>query len=240
MSEPLPLPISDSLANLAVVRKALNRGASAGKAREAGARDVAAEQPVRGQANAEPVEPDVTDLAAQRQQAWDLVVPRKFRGATIEDFAGQPEVADELAAWTAAPAGRNLVLLGPTGTGKSHAAAAAVRSQFFDSGASLRYLGLTELLDLLRPGGDGGAWLQLTHVGLLVVDDLGAERETDWTAERLYTLVNRRWLDELPIVATTNLPGDQLESALGPRTFSRLVGDGAVVLRMTGEDRRRG
>ena len=64
-------------------------------------------------------------------------------------------------------------------------------------------------------------------------------KRTEWTAERLYALINRRWLEVRPTVCTTNLDPDQLREAVGERVFSRLVGNGAVVLRLTGHDRRR-
>jgi DNA replication protein DnaC len=75
-------------------------------------------------------------------------------------------------------------------------------------------------------------------VELLLIDDLGTERANEWTGERLYAVVNRRWLADLPTIATSNLEPEQLEEALGERTYSRLVG-GALVLRIAGQDRRR-
>lgn len=192
---------------------------------------------------ARPPRPDlVGDLAAQRAEglaalraaSWAGVVPRRFQAARVTDFAGG--VAAKLAAWSAEP-DRNLVLLGPVGTGKTHAAVAACYEPHL-RGLAVAVHPVVELLDLLRPGGPEGAWEHLVAVDVLVLDDLGTERATDWTGERLGAVVNRRWLEERPIVATTNLEPEALEEAVGPRTYSRLVG-GALGLTLGGNDRRR-
>lgn len=72
----------------------------------------------------------------------------------------------------------------------------------------------------------------------MVLDDLGGEHTSDWTIERLYLIINRRWLQQRPVIATANLTPDTLEAAIGPRIMSRLTHD-AVRLRIGGADRRR-
>jgi DNA replication protein DnaC len=64
---------------------------------------------------------------------------------------------------------------------------------------------------------------RLTSVDLLHLEDLGAEKQTDWVLEQLYALINERYECERSIVATTNLPFDDLERQIGPRTASRLT-----------------
>lgn len=173
----------------------------------------------------------------QRAAAWALAVPSRFAWAQPADLAEMSGGSD-IAEWADKPGGRNLVLLGPTGVGKTHAAVAAVRPMF-DHGLDLTVLPVVELLDQLRPGGPADALADLCGVDLLVMDDLGVERGTEWTAERMYAVVNRRWMEERPTVATSNLAPADLEQAVGPRLFSRLVGNDAVVVQLTGRDRRR-
>lgn len=187
---------------------------------------------------------EVVDLTALRdrgvgrlQSAWWLsVVPARFVRAQTSDFT--PAVAETLEAWARAPLGRNLVIFGPIGTGKSHAAVAAVRPGFEDH-LEVRFYPVDELLDSLRPGGPEDALYQLADVERLVIDDLGSERVTEWTADRVFALLNRRWLEMLPTVVTSNLTPEQLEAHVGPRAYSRLVGSDAVVVRLSGQDRRR-
>lgn len=177
---------------------------------------------------------------ARRQQRWELVCPRRFRGASLQwvlDQHGQG-VHDRLVAWGAAPERTNLVLLGPVGTGKTSAALAACKADQLDHGAGVGFYPVAELLDMLRPGGPDDALGRLTATPRLIVDDVGTERVTDWTAERMGVLINRRWMEELPTIATSNLPPKELCEAMGERAYSRLVG-GALVLELSGKDRRR-
>jgi len=58
-------------------------------------------------------------------------------------------------------------------------------------------------------------------VGLLVVDDLGAEAPTPWAAEKLYQLFNHRYVYQLPTVVTTNRDLDALEGRLASRLSDR-------------------
>lgn len=177
-----------------------------------------------------------------REQHWLTICPQRFHLAQLDDeyLASVPEIAEDLAAWAKHPQGRNLVLCGPTGTGKTHAVMAACR-EAHRHGLTVVFLPVVELLDLLRPGGPEGALDKLMGVDRLVLDDLGAEKATDWTQERLYALVNRRWLEERPTAVTSNLEADVLRTedrGVGERLFSRLAGSDAVVLRLSGKDRR--
>ena len=87
-----------------------------------------------------------------------------------------------------------------------------------------------------------GSYMDLFHrlcaVDLLHLDDLGAERRTEWVLEQLYSIVNERWQDERSIVVTTNLDIDQLREQVGRRTVSRLFGICGEPIRIEGRDRR--
>ena len=65
---------------------------------------------------------------------------------------------------------------------------------------------------------------RLCAVDLLHLDDLGAERPTEWVLEQLYSIVNERWQDRRSIVVTSNLMDlEQLRAQVGNRTVSRLL-----------------
>ena len=64
---------------------------------------------------------------------------------------------------------------------------------------------------------------RLTSVDLLHIDDLGAEKRSDWVLEQLYAIVDERYGSERSMVVTTNLPETELEEQIGQRTVSRLV-----------------
>lgn len=176
-----------------------------------------------------------TDLAALN---WRRMAPSRFVSASLADLDDRAGAA-EIAEWAMNPAGRNLIICGPIGTGKTHAAMAAVRPHV-ESGVDVRFWPTVELLDQLRPGGDDGVLEAAMACTVLVLDDLGVERATDWTLERMYAIVNRRWMDAKSIVVTTNSKSStDLADQVGERMSSRLAGSGAVIVRLAGHDRRR-
>lgn len=176
-----------------------------------------------------------------REAAWrERMCPARFHGAELGWTAAQhgPDVMQALCGWRAADPRTNLVLLGPVGTGKTGSALALLRDDWISHGQEVQFWPVVDLLRGLRP--DGGLDVErLMRVPRLLLDDLGAERPTDWTAEQMYGLVNRRWLDQLPTIVTSNLEPAALAEAVGERLFSRLIGDGAVVVKLAGKDRRR-
>ena len=93
-----------------------------------------------------------------------------------------------------------------------------------------------------EPGGDSylSFFERLTSVDLLHIDDLGAEKRSDWVLEQLYALVNERYEAQRSMLVTTNLDHAELEEQIGPRTVSRLVEICGDPLPLFGDDRRGG
>lgn len=108
--------------------------------------------------------------------------------------------------------GRGLWIHGDVGTGKTSVAMLVARAAG-DVGRSVAIYSVPQLLAELRgtynPDSDASYAVlarQLASVDLLVLDDLGAEKHTDWVLEQLYSLVNERWQDGRAIIATSNSP----------------------------------
>jgi DNA replication protein DnaC len=126
--------------------------------------------------------------------------------------------------------GRGLWLFGGTGTGKT-TLAMLVSKAALASGRSVAIYSLPKLLARIRqtydsePGGDSylSLFKKLTSVDLLHIDDLGAEKRSDWVLEQLYALVNERYETERSVVITTNLDAMELEKQIEGRTVSRLT-----------------
>jgi DNA replication protein DnaC len=138
--------------------------------------------------------------------------------------------------------GPSLLIAGPTGTGKTHQAYGAIRA-LLTRGVRLRWEATTtaDLYARLRPrvGHDAERDLQtLARSPLLLMDDLGAAKTSEWTEELTYRLINHRYEHLLPTLITTNLPTAELRTTLGDRVASRLAEMTERVV-LTGPDRRR-
>jgi DNA replication protein DnaC len=127
-------------------------------------------------------------------------------------------------------AGRGLWFDGPVGTGKTSLAILVAKAAK-DAGRSYAVFPVPRLLAEIkrtfdRDASDSymGFFRRLCTVDLLVLDDLGAEKQTEWVLEQLYSIVNERWQDRRSIVVTTNVPDPDPEAPL------RLLKQGAVQL----------
>jgi DNA replication protein DnaC len=109
-------------------------------------------------------------------------------------------------------AGRGLWFDGPVGTGKTSIAILVAKAAK-EAGRSYAVYPVPRLLAEIkrtfdRDASDSylGFFRRLCSVDLLVLDDLGAEKQTEWVLEQLYSIVNERWQDRRSIVVTTNIP----------------------------------
>ena len=122
--------------------------------------------------------------------------------------------------WAEHPEGW-LVLLGVTGCGKTHLAA-AIAGQRLAAGDRVAFVNVPDFLDALRPGREEDAvelLRRVREVPVLILDDLGAQKSTPWAEEKLYQLLNHRHLARLHTVVTTNQGLGEME----PRIASRLA-----------------
>jgi DNA replication protein DnaC len=71
----------------------------------------------------------------------------------------------------------------------------------------------------------------------LVIDDLGAEKSSEWAREILYLIIDKRYSDLLPTIITSNLSPKELAEKLDDRLVSRLMED-AIVIKIDGKDHR--
>jgi DNA replication protein DnaC len=128
-------------------------------------------------------------------------------------------------------AGRGLWFDGPVGTGKTSLAILVAKAAK-DAGRSYAVYPVPRLLAEIKRTFDRdasdtylGVFRRLCTVDVLVLDDLGAEKQTEWVLEQLYSIVNERWQDRRSIVVTTNVPDPDPEAPL------RLLEHGARELR---------
>jgi DNA replication protein DnaC len=131
---------------------------------------------------------------------------------------------DDARAYAKAPKGW-LLLCGNYGCGKTHLAA-AIANAAVAQGLPVLFVTTPDLLDHLRAAfAPGSSWSyderfdQIRTAPLLILDDLGTENATPWALEKLFQLLNARYMTSLPTVITTNHELEELD----PRLRSRLA-----------------
>ena len=116
--------------------------------------------------------------------------------------------------------GIGLMMSGTKGTGKTHLAA-AITIELINQGTPVIMNTMIRLLGKIKDTYDGD--LKETEsslidiystVDLLAIDDLGKERPNEWALEKLYTIINARYENLLPVVITTNYTIDRLKDRL--------------------------
>lgn len=191
----------------------------------------------------------VADSREMAEERLARQVPARYRSAVVD----HPDVAqwvrdvvahavrEQRGACIAVETGPSLTLLGPTGTGKTHQAYGAMNA-LAASGVRLRWEMSTaaDIYARLRPrhGIDSEAEFRtIATAPLLVIDDLGAAKDSEWTEEINYRLINHRYERVLPTLITSNVPVAQLKDKLGERVASRLREMTSRVV-LEGPDRR--
>ena len=175
-----------------------------------------------------------------------------FRGMTFENFdvRGLVGMSDEQvhslntalngAQYFARHLDGWLLLLGSYGVGKTHLAA-AIATFAVGVGVPTLFLGVPDLLDWLRysygsqDSNYETRFEEIRNIRLLVMDDLGTQNTTPWAQEKLYQILNHRYVSRLPTVLTTNQSLDEIEG----RVQSRLRDPELVrVIRIEAPDHR--
>lgn len=138
-----------------------------------------------------------------------------------------------------------LVLVGPYGSGKTHLAAAVANHALRTQHMRPIFAVVPDLLDYLRatfaPDSDSSydkRFHAVRTTDLLILDDLGTENTTPWAREKLFQIVNHRYMERLPTVFTTNVDLDSLDGRIRSRLcdtqLSELVYVDAEDYRMRG------
>ena len=134
-----------------------------------------------------------------------------------------------------------LVIQGGFGCGKTHLAA-AIANFAVAMGVPTLFLTVPDLLDALRFSYDSAdttfeeRFDEIRNAQLLVLDDFGTQNATAWAQEKLFQIINYRYINRLPLVVTTNLDMDEIEARIRSRLADpELVG----LIRIAAPDFRR-
>jgi DNA replication protein DnaC len=175
-----------------------------------------------------------------KELTFDTFQPRGRKGLA-EMQANSLEMAFNQAYHYAKSLNGWLLLRGGYGCGKTHLAA-AISNYAVEMGVPTLFLTVPDLLDMLRFSYDStdtsfeNRFHEIRNASLLVLDDFGTQNATGWAQEKLFQIINYRYINKLPLVITTNLSPDDIEARFRSRLADReLVTD----VRMNAPDYRR-
>ena len=115
-----------------------------------------------------------------------------------------------------------LLIQGGYGCGKTHLAA-AIANFAVSMGVPTLFLTVPDLLDTLRFAYDNETitfeerFEEIRSASLLILDDFGTQNATEWAKEKLFQIINFRYINKLPLVITTNLPLKDIDGRIRSR-----------------------
>ena len=139
--------------------------------------------------------------------------------------------------------GKGLLLTGISGTGKTHLVA-SITNYLLKQLVSVVFVVVPDILqDIRNTYNYNGAEVEsrimygLNECDLLILDDIGVEKKSDWTIEKIFTIIDNRYSNQKPIIYTTNCSSDDLKERVGNRSFSRII-ETTEILKLTCDNYR--
>lgn len=138
--------------------------------------------------------------------------------------------------------GKGLLLYGTVGTGKTYAAC-EVANALIDKGYPVLVTSFSRITNTLQGMFDGKQEYidSLNRFPLLVLDDLGAERKSEFMQEQIYSVIDGRYRARLPMILTTNLTIDEIkkpDNIWNGRIYDRII-ERCFPIEVKGVSRRR-
>lgn len=159
-------------------------------------------------------------------------IPLRFLNASFENFKTTPESSKMVSDLAAYKFDRNIVMLGQTGTGKTHLACALMNKCRDYAGAY--YVQFYRLGDLKIH--DFNLFTSVVKRSFLVIDEFGVS-DNDFKSNMLYEVINDRYNMGLPTMIISNLTAGAFKQSISDALYSRLKGDALSIVSI-GEDYR--
>ena len=135
--------------------------------------------------------------------------------------------------------GRGLCIIGTPGTGKTHLAIAAARQISENYRRTVRFVTWNDLLQQIRESFQTRepVYEKYKTADLLVIDDWGKTKDSEWTAEIVFGLINYRYENMLPTILTSNNTYEELTKRMGEAVMSR-ISETCDIIQMRGSNYR--
>lgn len=194
------------------------------------------------------VEEDETERAERlslakrhRRARYFRRLPKRYTDASYDDLTPEQDVEGRVSGWLAREHQTLLLASMQPGNGKTHSAYAVCRDAV-ENDLWVEAWVVMDLLAELRPGGASADEPDAIHdamtCDLLLLDDLGRERVTDWTTEQVHRVLNHRLAQGLRTIVTTNLTYSEMGQRYTDPLVDRIMDD-CVIVKVTGESRRK-
>ena len=141
-----------------------------------------------------------------REASFDSFQVTKYNARNLKLCRRYAEAFDEMVSKN-----QGLIFWGSVGTGKSFAAA-CIANHLLNRGVPVMMTSLVKLLELIQGGEEKESDIiaRMNSAKLVIFDDLGAERNTDYALEKIYNIIDSRYRRKLPMLLTTNLTIDEM------------------------------
>lgn len=138
--------------------------------------------------------------------------------------------------------GKGLLLYGQVGTGKSYMAA-CIANALIDMGNTALMTNFARLTNTIQGMFEGKQQYidSLNRYSLLIIDDLGAERKSEFMQEMVFNIIDARYRSGLPMIITTNLPIEEIKKPFdigNSRIYDRIL-ERCHPIAVTGSSKRR-